>query len=45
MAKIGLFGIGLDTHWAQFDELQNNLKGYQRQIKNKIENFDVVKIC
>jgi L-arabinose isomerase len=39
--KIGLFGIGLDTYWAQFDGLLVKLKGYQDQIKNKISGFGV----
>jgi len=26
MTKAGLFGIGLDTYWAQFDGLLDNLK-------------------
>ena len=33
--KVGLFGIGLDTYWPQFDGLLGNLKGYQEQIKNR----------
>lgn len=41
MTKVGLFGIGLDTYWAQFDGLLDNLKGYQDQIKNKIAGFGV----
>ena len=41
MTKVGLFGIGLDTYWSQFDGLLNNLKGYQKQIKNKIADFGV----
>jgi len=41
MTKVGLFGIGLDTYWAQFEGLLDNLKGYQKQIKNEIENFGV----
>lgn len=41
MTKIGLFGIGLDTYWAQFDGLLGNLKGYQEQIKNRIGGFGV----
>jgi L-arabinose isomerase len=41
MTKIGLFGIGLDTYWAQFDGLLNNLKGYQEQIKTQISQFGV----
>jgi L-arabinose isomerase len=39
--KIGLFGIGLDTYWAQFDGLLDNLKGYQEQIKTRIAGFGV----
>ena len=41
MTKVGLFGIGLDTYWAQFDGLLGNLKAYQEQIKNKIGGFGV----
>jgi L-arabinose isomerase len=39
--KVGLFGIGLDTYWAQFDGLLENLKSYQEQIKNRIAGFGV----
>jgi L-arabinose isomerase len=39
MTKIGLFGIGLDTYWDQFDGLLDRLKGYQKQIAGKIEKF------
>ncbi len=39
--KVGLFGIGLDTYWAQFDGLLDNLKAYQEQIKNRIAGFGV----
>jgi len=39
--KVGLFGIGLDTYWPQFDGLLDNLKSYQEQIKNRIASFDV----
>jgi len=41
MTKVGLFGIGLDTYWAQFDGLLGNLKKYQEQIKNRISGFGV----
>jgi L-arabinose isomerase len=34
--KVGLFGIGLDTYWDQFEGLLDNLNGYQEEIKNKI---------
>lgn len=39
--KIGLFGIGLDTYWAQLDGLLDNLKRYQAQISGKIAGFGV----
>ena len=39
--KVGLFGIGLDTYWAQFDGLLDNLKAYQEQIKSRIAGFGV----
>ncbi len=39
--KVGLFGIGLDTYWPQFDGLLDHLKGYQQEIKNRIAGFDV----
>ena len=39
--KVGLFGIGLDTYWPQFDGLLDKLMGYQEQIKRKIAEFDV----
>lgn len=34
--KIGLFSIGLDTYWAQFDGLLDNLNGYHAQIRDRI---------
>jgi len=34
--KIGLFSIGLDTYWAQFDGLLDNLNGYHNQIFDRI---------
>jgi len=37
--KVGLYGIGLDTYWAQFDGLFDRLVGYQNQIANKMESF------
>ena len=39
--KVGLFGIGLDTYWAQFDGLLDHLKDYQEQIKARIEGYNV----
>jgi L-arabinose isomerase len=41
MIKVGLFGIGLDTYWGQFNGLLDNLMDYQQQIKNRISGFGV----
>lgn len=37
--KIGLFGIGLDTYWEQFDGLKERLEGYLKTVENKIASF------
>ena len=34
--KIGLFGIGLDTYWAQFEGLKERLEGYLKVVEDKI---------
>ena len=39
--KIGLFGIGLDTYWPQFDGLLDRLIGYQQQIATRLRGFGV----
>jgi L-arabinose isomerase len=39
MIKAGLFGIGLDTYWPQFEGLLERLEGYQQQIADKVEGF------
>ncbi|WP_405290880.1 hypothetical protein [Algibacter sp. Ld11] len=39
MIKVGLFGIGLDTYWPQFEGLLERLEGYQEQIATKMESF------
>ncbi len=41
MSKVGLFGIGLDTYWDQFDGLKERLIEYQKEIQRKIEDFGV----
>jgi L-arabinose isomerase len=38
--KIGLFGIGLDTYWPQFDGLKERLEGYVLQVQNKLEEIN-----
>jgi len=39
MSKVGLFGIGLNTYWDQFDGLLERLQGYQKHIADKMEEF------
>jgi L-arabinose isomerase len=39
MIKVGLFGIGLDTYWPQFEGLLERLEGYQQEIATKMESF------
>lgn len=34
--KIGLFGIGLEAYWAQFDGLKQRLEGYLRLVEEKL---------
>ena len=37
--KIGLFGIGLDTYWPQFDGLKDRLEGYLEVVESKLSQF------
>lgn len=37
--KIGLFGVGLQTYWDQFDGLYDRLTRYQRYINEKISDL------
>ena len=37
--KTGLFSIGLDTYWPQFDGLLDNLNGYHYHISNKLQGM------
>jgi L-arabinose isomerase len=41
MIKVGLFGIGLDTYWGQFDGLLNKLLAYQAYINTNLKSFGV----
>ena len=34
--RIGLFGVGLDTYWSQFDGLKERLLGYQSRIHERL---------
>src|SRR5208283_1352858 len=37
--RIGLFGIGLDTYWPQFDGLLARLSGYQQTIGQRLQGM------
>jgi L-arabinose isomerase len=39
VAKIGLFGIGLDAYWDQYQGLLDRLTGYQSQIVKKMQGL------
>lgn len=39
--KVGLFGVGLNTYWEQFDGLLSRLLGYQEEIGRRMEAMDV----
>ena len=36
--KAGLFGIGLEAYWGQFDGLEKRLQGYINQVAHKLES-------
>ena len=38
--KIGLFGIGLEAYWSQFEGLQVRLEGYVTIVAQKLSSFD-----
>ena len=38
--KIGLYGIGLDVYWSQFEGLQERLQGYQKLIADHMSGVD-----
>jgi L-arabinose isomerase len=37
--KIGLFGIGLDTYWPQFEGLKQRLEGYLSDVETKLKQI------
>ena len=38
--KIGLFGIGLEAYWSQFEGLKTRLEGYVETVAQKLNAFD-----
>jgi L-arabinose isomerase len=41
-AKVGVFGIGLEAYWEQFEGLEERLKGYQRSVEERIGRWATV---
>ncbi|MFP2422459.1 arabinose isomerase [Pseudescherichia vulneris] len=41
---VGLFGIGLDTYWPQFDGLREQLVGYLGRVDNQLQQREVTVI-
>ena len=39
--RVGLFGIGLDAYWPQFEGLEARLKGYLQRVAEKLRRPDV----
>ncbi len=37
--KVGLFGIGLDTYWPQFEGLKDRLEGYLSEVDQQLRSF------
>jgi L-arabinose isomerase len=35
--RVGLFGIGLDTYWPQFEGLEERLNGYLRKVADQLQ--------
>ncbi|WP_202985625.1 hypothetical protein [Pedobacter planticolens] len=37
--KIGLFGIGLEAYWSQFEGLEERLKGYVSIVEERLGSY------
>jgi L-arabinose isomerase len=35
-SKVGVFGIGLEDYWDQFEGLRDRLEGYQQSVEERI---------
>jgi L-arabinose isomerase len=35
-ARVGIFGIGLETYWPQFDGLRERVAGYQQRVDRRV---------
>ena len=43
-ARVGVFGIGLEAYWPQFDALRERVEGYQQRVEQRVAGLgaDVV---
>jgi L-arabinose isomerase len=43
-ARVGVFGIGLEAYWSQFDGLRERIEGYRRRVEDRVSELgaDVV---
>jgi L-arabinose isomerase len=41
-AKVGVFGIGLEAYWGQFDGLKHRLEGYHQSVQERIGQWATV---
>ena len=39
LLRLGLFGVGLDTYWAQFAGLKDHLVSYQTRIAERLRSY------
>lgn len=44
-AKVGVFGVGHNTYWQQFEGLLDNLMKYHADFKNLVSANDGVELC
>ncbi len=42
--KVGLFGVGLNAYWGQFEGLLNRLVGYQERIKTRMQSYENIEV-
>lgn len=43
--RVGLFGIGLDAYWPQFEGLKERLEGYLERVRAKLARPGVEVVC
>jgi len=39
LPRVGIFGIGLEAYWAQFEGLKERLEGYQGEVEMNLASF------